>query len=106
MEIKQEMLKKRFFKTKEECEVTFRVTPQQAESVALVIESNGWKPIAMDQLKSGPFKTTLRLPIDRRIQFRYLIDGDTWRNDSAADAYTPNEYGESNSVVETFRNGS
>ena len=96
MEIKQEMLKKRFFKTKEECEVTFRVTPQQAESVALVIESNGWKPIAMDQLKSGPFKTTLRLPIDR----------DTWRNDSAADAYTPNEYGESNSVVETFRNGS
>lgn len=100
------MLKKRFFKTIDECEVTFRVEPQEAESVSLVIESNGWKPIAMDQMKSGPFKTTLRIPVDQRVRFRYLIDGDTWENDSTADAYEPNEYGEANSIVETFRNGS
>ncbi len=100
------MLKKRFFKTVDECEVTFRVEPQEADSVALVIESNGWTPIPMDQLKSGPFKTTLRLPVGREVQFRYLVDGDTWQNDDAADAYVSNQYGEANSVVETFRNGS
>lgn len=100
------MLNKRFFKTIDECEVTFRLEPQEAQSVALVIESNDWKPIPMDKLKSGPFKTTLRLPLDSRIQFRYLVDGQTWQNDDDADAYLPNEFGETNSVVETFRNGS
>lgn len=99
------MLKKRFFKTIDECEVTFRLESQEAQSVALVIETNNWKPIPMDRLKSGSFKTTLRLPLDSRVQFRYLIDGETWQNDDAADAYTPNEFGETNSVVETFRNG-
>lgn len=100
------MLKKRFFKTVDECEVTFHLEPQDAESVALVIESNDWEPISMDKLKSGPFKTTLRLPLDSRVQFRYLIDGEIWQNDDTADAHVPNEFGETNSVVETFRNGS
>lgn len=100
------MLKKRFFKTIEECEVTFRVEPEEAESVALVIESNGWEPIPMEQLKTGPFKTTLRLPVDRKVQFRYLVNGENWQNDSAADAYVPNEFGQANSVVDTIRNGS
>lgn len=100
------MLKKRFFKTIDECEVTFHLEPDEAESVSLVIESNDWQPIPMDQLKSGPFKTTLRLPLDSKVQFRYLIDGDAWQNDEDADAYFPNEFGETNSVVETFRNGS
>lgn len=99
------MLKKRFFKTIDECEVTFHLEPQDAESVALVIESNDWKPISMDKLKSGPFKTTLRLPLDSRVQFRYLIDGEIWQNDDTADAHVPNEFGETNSVVETSRNG-
>ncbi len=100
------MLKKRFFKKLDECEVTFRVQPEDAESVALVIDSNGWSPIRMERLKSGSFKTTLRLPLDSRFQFRYLVDGDDWHNDRAADAYVANEFGESNSIVETFRNGS
>lgn len=106
MEVGTNMLKKRFFKTIDECDVTFRLQPQQADSVALVIESNGWNPIPMEQLKSGPFKTTLRLPVDSRVQFRYLVDGETWQNDDAADAYEPNQFGDANSVVNTFRNGS
>jgi hypothetical protein len=99
------MLKKRFFKTIDECEVTFSVEPEGAENVALVIESNDWEPIAMNQLKSGTFKTSLRLPLAQQVQFRYLIDGQTWANDEAADHYWPNEYGEENSVVTTERNG-
>lgn len=100
------MLKKRFFKTLDECEVSFHLEPEDAQSVALVIESNDWTPIPMKQLKSGPFKTSLRLPLDQQVQFRYLIDGAVWQNDERADAYVPNEFGEENSVVETFRNGS
>ena len=99
------MIKKRFFKTVDECEVTFHVEAEEASSVALVIESNGWQPVAMKQLKSGPFKTKLRLPLDNQIQFRYLIDGAEWENDEAADAYWHNEYGSENSVVDTTRNG-
>jgi len=97
------MLKKRFFKTVDECEVSFKVEPEGAESVALVLETNNWEPIPMKQLKSGPFKAKVRLPLDRQIQFRYLIDGEIWANDETADAQVPNEYGSSNSVVNTAR---
>ena len=96
------MLKKRFFKTKDECEVTFELTADGADNVALVCEANGWEPIPMKQMKSGPFRTKVRLPKEGEFQFRYLIDSAEWRNDDAADAYRPNEYGEQNSVVSTF----
>lgn len=99
------MLKKRFFKTIDECEVTFKIEADDADEVALLIESNDWQPIAMEQLKSGPFKTRLRLPLHSQIEFRYLIDGHTWENDEAADAYVPNGFGSDNSVVDTARNG-
>ena len=97
------MLKKRFFKTIDKCEVSFKVEVKDAESVALVIETNDWEPIPMKELKSGPFKTTLRLPLDRQIQFRYLVDGQRWENDATADGYVPNQFGTSNSVVDTTR---
>jgi hypothetical protein len=32
-------------------------------------------------------------------QFRYLVDGETWLNDPAADKYVPNPFGSENSVV-------
>lgn len=99
------MIKKRFFKTIDECEVTFKVEADDADDVALYIESNDWEPISMKKLKSGPFKATLRLPLDEEIQFRYLIDGSNWENDETADAYVANEYGSENSVVITTRNG-
>ena len=99
------MLKKRFFKTVDECEVTFRVEPEEASSVALVIDSNEWAPIPMKQLKSGPFQTKLRLPLNSTFQFRYLVDGEQWANDEAADAYVRNQYGGDNCIVETTRNG-
>lgn len=99
------MLKKRFFKSNSECEVTFRLEDVQAEDVVLLCESNGWTPTPMSQLKSGPFQTKLRLPVDQQIQFRYLLDGERWLNDTEADAYFPNEFGGENSVVITEQNG-
>lgn len=99
------MIKKRFFKTIDECEVSFKIEPEDADSVSLVSEHNGWDPIEMDQLKSGPFKTKERLPLDQQFQFRYLVNGDTWVNDEAADAYVPNEHGSENGLIDTTRPG-
>ena len=95
------MISKRFFKTVDNCEVSFTVEPEGAERVDLIIESNNWVPIPMAKLKSGPFKTRLRLPLNERFQFRYRVDGERWINDEAADDYVANEYGEENGVVDT-----
>ena len=97
------MLKKRFFKTVDECEVSFTIEPEAAEEVELFVESNNWEPIPMKQLQSGPFKVRMRLPLDQQIQFRYRVNGDYWINDEAADAYVANEHGSENSVVDTHR---
>ena len=95
------MLKKKFFKTKDECEVTFEINVENADQVELVSEHNGWEPIEMKQVKNGPFRTKVRMPIEGQFQFRYLVDGAEWRNDEAADAYWANEHGTDNSVIFT-----
>lgn len=97
------MLKKKFFKTKDECEVTFEFDANGAEKVLLVGDFNDWEPIKMKKAKSkdAPFRAKVRMPKDGQFQFRYLIDGETWENDDAADAYWPNEHGTDNSVVFT-----
>jgi 1,4-alpha-glucan branching enzyme len=96
------MLKKKYFKTKDECEVTFELESPQAESVALVSQSNGWQPVKMSKRrKDGVYYAKVRLPKESQTQFRYLVDGQSWVNDSAADAYVANEFGGENSVVIT-----
>jgi 1,4-alpha-glucan branching enzyme len=95
------MLKKKFFKTKDECEVTFEVSVENADQVALVSEHNGWEPIEMKQVKDGPFRAKVRLPKEGEFQFRYLVNGQEWHNDNAADGYMANEHGSENSVIST-----
>jgi len=97
------MLRKKYFKTKDECEVTFELQ-KQANKVALVSEFNGWKPVEMKvRKKDKVFYTRMRLPIERSVQFRYLVDDLRWENDDSADEYIRNEFGEENSVVQTYR---
>ncbi|MEM7330834.1 MAG: isoamylase early set domain-containing protein [Chloroflexota bacterium] len=97
------MLKKKYFKTKEECEVTFEFDANGAQEVLLLGEFSNWEPISMKKTKSkgAPFKTKVRLPKNQSFQFRYLIDQQVWENDEAADAYWPNDQGSDNSVVFT-----
>jgi 1,4-alpha-glucan branching enzyme len=96
------MLKKKYFKTKDECEVTFELEAAEADSVALVSEANGWKPVKMKKRrKDGIYYAKVRLPNESQYQFRYLVDGQSWVNDSAADTYVANEFGGENSVVIT-----
>jgi hypothetical protein len=54
----------------------------------------------MKKFKTGEFKTSLSLKTGQEYHFRYLIDGEKYENDWAADKYVPNpESGEDNSVI-------
>ncbi len=43
---------------------------------------------------------TVGLDAGRAYRFRYLLDGQRWDNDWAADAYEPNDFGGDDSVVD------
>ena len=96
---------KKFLKSKPVCKVTFKVekeVAETAEQVTLVGDFNNWNPTEhpLKPLKSGGFKTTLDLEQGREYQFRYLVDGNTWINETEADKVVPTPYMDAeNSVV-------
>ena len=58
------------------------------------------KEAAMKKLKDGSFTKTLDLPVSNEYQFRYIIDGKLWENETHADKLVYNGYGtEQNSVI-------
>ena len=96
------MLKKSYSKTGSVCRVTFKYENQEmANQAVLVGDFNDWslKETPMKKLKDGSFSVTLVLPSSRSYSFRYVLDQEHWVNDSKADGYTPNQYGEANSVL-------
>lgn len=98
-------ISKQYLKTKPVCKVTFTLPSAQLpemEDVALLGEFNDWDPSAlrMKKTKSGDFTASLTLEKDREYQFRYLVNGGTWLNDDAADAYLPSPLSyDHNSVI-------
>ncbi|MDN3651917.1 isoamylase early set domain-containing protein [Thalassotalea ponticola] len=96
------MLNKKFFKTKNEAEVTFAFARDDINDVLLYADFNNWQPIKMSYVKSSnSFKAKVRLPKDCEFEFRYLLNGSEWENDYCADAYRANEFGSDNSIVST-----
>ncbi|OUS24716.1 1,4-alpha-glucan branching protein [Thalassotalea sp. 42_200_T64] len=94
------MLTKKYFKTKDEAEVTFEFERNDVKSVSLYGDFNDWQAIEMKFIKkSQSFKTKVRLPKGGTYHFRYLLDNTEWENDHAADQYLPNAFGSENSVV-------
>lgn len=98
--------KKQFLKSKPVCKVTFKVDAKDADSaekVQLVGDFNNWDESVepMSALKSKDFTSTLELEAGKEYQFRYLINGSVWKNDTQADSYVANAFGDSNSVVST-----
>lgn len=86
------------------CKVTFELAAQDGvDDAHLCGEFNDWSTTAtpMTRRKDGTFHATVTLEMDRSYRFRYLLDGERWENDWAADDYVPNEYGGDDSVVET-----
>jgi len=95
------MLKKRYFKTKKQCEVTFEFESDEAGRVELLCEENGWAPIEMKKTRKGPFRAKKRFPLEGDFEFLYRVDENSWVNDDSADDFRPNGLGGRNSVVKT-----
>lgn len=82
--------------------VTFELPADvKAQTVHLVGDFTSWKGIPMERGKDGGWRTSVDLEPGRSFEFRYLVDGERWENDWAADRYVRNPFGHENSVVET-----
>ena len=89
--------------TKGKAGVTFTVDPRAgARTAAVCGEWNDWSAGAdvMHRDAEGGFSLTVGLRTGRAYRFRYLLDGQRWDNDWAADAYVRNGFGGDDSVVD------
>jgi 1,4-alpha-glucan branching enzyme len=82
--------------------VTFRLPPEvKAESVHVVGEFNCWSSVAHPMTRDAEgLVAEVELDGGRRYRFRYLLDGDRWANDWAADDYVANDFGGDDSVID------
>lgn len=84
-------------------EVTF-VLPADAAGVSVHLcgEFNDWSVTStpMFEAEDGSFRVTVLLEAGRRYRYRYLVDGERWENDWAADDYVPNEFEGEDSAVD------
>ena len=73
----------------------------EAEKVSVVGDFNDWSYDAdlMDRDEEG-FVLERPLLRGRSYRYRFLLDGERWENDWAADAYVPNEFGGDDSVLD------
>ena len=95
------MIKSRAAKGK--ANVTFTVDPRAgARTAAVCGEWNDSSAGAgvMHRDAEGGFSVTVELDAGRAYRFRYLLDGQRWDNDWAADAYVRNDFGGDDSVVD------
>jgi 1,4-alpha-glucan branching enzyme len=104
------MLKKQQIKSRQSCKVTFEILQSElpealdVESVHLAGEFNDWDTTATAltySKKAKAYRTTLELEPGRAYRFRYLVNGEHWCNDWAADDYVANGLGEDDCVVVT-----
>lgn len=96
------MLKKEYTKTGRSCRVTFNLPAEvNAQNACLCGEFNDWDQNShpMKRAKDGSFSLTISLKPGYQYRFRYLLDGERWENDWAADSYLPNDLGSEDSVV-------
>lgn len=78
-----------------------------ATHLSLVGDFNNWS-INQNPLKQnadGSWSAALTLEGGREYGYRYLVNGEDWHNDWAADRYVANEFGSDNSVVNLIENG-
>ncbi|OIQ26541.1 isoamylase early set domain-containing protein [uncultured Vibrio sp.] len=97
------MFTKRYFKTKDEVEITFQWPKEDQEitSIAICGDFNEWQSTPMKLNRQKVYTAKLRLPKESNFEFRYLINDEQWENDPAADAYIGNSFGTDNSVIST-----
>ncbi|MEM8586267.1 MAG: helix-hairpin-helix domain-containing protein [Bacteroidota bacterium] len=98
------MLDKKYVKSKGSCKVTFKVPSEQVgdnRDVRVLGDFNNWsweEGVTMSR-KNGHYTGTLELPATpAHYQFRYLVDGQEWLNDSEVERFEGNIYGTTNCV--------
>lgn len=97
-------IKKQLKKNSAVCKVTFQCHEGKvvsAKDIHLVGDFNSWdtKATPMKKQRDGSFSVTLDLDLGKEYQYRYLIDGANWENDSDADKYIPSPFGDSENSV-------
>ena len=97
-------IKKQFLKSKPVCKVGFKLSKELAGGAVkanLAGDFNNWNVASneMTSLKDGSFSVSMDLETGRNYQFRYLLDGTTWVNDDAADAYEASGFGDAQNAV-------
>ncbi|MGB5845089.1 MAG: isoamylase early set domain-containing protein [Anaerolineales bacterium] len=96
------MPKKDFTKTGRSCRVTFELPAEvNAQKAVLCGEFNQWSQSShpMKRRKGGSFTVTISLKPGQQYRYKFLLDGERWENDWAAEAYLPNEHGSEDSLV-------
>lgn len=94
------MIQKTYYKTKDYCKVKFSVENETAETIAVCGLNNDWENyIVLKKKKDNSFVAEVNLPKDSTHEFKYLVNNSEWINDSDADKFEPNIYGNTNSVI-------
>jgi len=72
-----------------------------AREAYLCGDFNDWDRAAtrLTRHRDGHFSVSLPLESGRSYRYRFLLDGERWENDWAAEAYAPNEFGGEDSLV-------
>ena len=82
--------------------VTFEIPSTiWAERVNLVGDFNDWdqESLPFRHNRDGNWQIELELDEGDEYRFRYLLDGEHWRDDWHADSHTPNPHGGYDSIV-------
>ena len=96
------MPEKEYTKTGRSCRVTFELPADiNAQSACLCGDFNDWDQTshAMKRSRDGSFKLTISLKPGRAYRYKFLLDGEHWENDWAAESYVPNELGSEDSLI-------
>lgn len=84
--------------------VTFQIPGTiWAERINLLGDFNDWdaESLPFQQNREGDWQIELELEIGREYHFRYLLDGEHWRDDWHANGHVPNPHGGYDSVITT-----
>ena len=85
------------------CQITFSLPAQvKAKKAHLYGGFTDWEKSPKEMLpqEDGGFSITFLLATGHHYLDRYLLGGQPWENDWAADAYEPNPFGTEDSVLQ------
>ncbi len=87
--------------------VVFRFEAPGATQVYIAGEFNGWAPTkdAMKKISETCWEIVIPLK-PGRYEYKFVIDGNQWREDPYSPGYVPDPYGGRNSVITILPNGS